>query len=88
MNDKDEIVNEICDIFLKHKIDVMDQYEAFSIGALGCLNIMYENLELNDDKFKRQFMENELTWSLDDYLKNIGCISSAKVDREGENEEV
>ena len=86
MIDKKEIVDEICEIFLKYKVDVMDQYEAFSIGALACLNIMYENLEINDDKFKRQFMENELTWSLDDYMKSLEHISSAKVDREGENE--
>lgn len=83
MNDKKEIVREICDVLLKYKLDVMDQYEAFSIGALGCLNIMYEQLEINDDRFKRQFMENELTWSLDDYMKNLDHISSAKMDREG-----
>lgn len=86
MNGKKEIVDEIYKILKDHDLDIYDQYEALSIGALACLNLMYEELEIHDDRFKEQFMKNEWEWSLEDFLEYDINITSVRRDRGRENE--
>lgn len=85
MTEKMKVVDEIEEVMNRHDLDICDRYEALSIGALACLNLMYEELEVNDDRFKGQFMKDEWDWSLEDFLEYDKRISSLKVDREGEN---